>query len=38
MKESEILRKENDKMQAKVESQLDDINKQINDILKAMKG
>lgn len=38
MKESERLRKENDKMQAKVEKQLDDINGEIQDILKKMKG
>lgn len=38
MQESEKLRKENDKLQAKVEGQLDDINKRINEILQAMKG
>lgn len=38
MKESEKLRKENDQLQAKVEGQLDDINKRINEILQAMKG
>lgn len=38
MQESEKLRKENDKLQAKVEGQLDDINKRINEILEAMKG
>ena len=38
MKESKILRKENDKLQQKVENQLEGINKQIEDILKAMRG
>ena len=38
MKESTILRKENDRLQRQVEGQLDDINKQIKDILKTMRG
>ena len=38
MKESTILRKENDQLQKQVEGQLDDINKQIKDILKTMRG
>lgn len=38
MKESTILRKENDRLQKQVEGQLDDINKQIKDILKTMRG
>lgn len=38
MKESERLRKENDKLQAKVEKQLGDINGEIQDILKRMRG
>lgn len=38
MQESEKLRKENDKLQAKVEGQLDDINQRIKEILEAMKG
>lgn len=38
MKESERLRKENDKLQAKVEGQLTDINKEIQEIIKRMKG
>lgn len=38
MKESAILRKENDRLQKQVEGQLDDINKQIKDILKTMRG
>lgn len=38
MKESSILRKENDRLQKQVEGQLDDINKQIKDILTAMRG
>ena len=38
MQESEKLRKENDKLQAKVEGQLDDINQRIKEILQAMKG
>lgn len=38
MKESERLRKENDKLQAKVEGQLTDINKQIREIINRMKG
>ena len=38
MKESERLRKENDQLQKKVEGQLSEINKTIDDILKRMKG
>ena len=38
MTESERLRKENDKLQAKVEQQLQDINNEIADLLKRMKG
>lgn len=38
MKESEKLRIENDKLQRQVEGQLDDINKQIKDILKNIRG
>ena len=36
MKESERLRKENDRLQAKVEGQLSDINKEIKDIIARM--
>lgn len=38
MKESERLRKENDKLQAQVEQQLQDINKEINECIKRMRG
>lgn len=38
MSESTILRKENDRLQKQVEGQLDDINKQIQGILKTMRG
>lgn len=38
MKESEKLRAENDKLQAKVEQQLVSINSEIQDILKRMRG
>ena len=38
MKESERLRIENDKLQRQLEGQLNDINKQIKDILKNMRG
>ena len=38
MKESERLRIENDKLQKQLEGQLNDINKQIKDILKNMRG
>lgn len=38
MKESERLRAENDKLQAKVEQQLKDINAEMSDILKRMRG
>lgn len=38
MTESERLRKENDKLQKKVEQQLQDINNEIADLLKRMKG
>lgn len=38
MKESTILRKENDRLQKQVEGQLDDINNKIKDILKTMRG
>lgn len=38
MKESERLRLENDKLQAKVEQQLKDINVEMDDILKRMRG
>lgn len=38
MKESERLRKENDKLQRQVEKQLGDINGEIQDILKRMRG
>lgn len=38
MKESERLRKENDLLQKKVENQLDDINKQIQSMIKTMRG
>lgn len=37
MKESERLRKENDKLQKQVENQLSDINKTIQGILKDMR-
>ena len=33
-----LLRKENDKLQAQLEQQLDDINKEIKDILARMRG
>ena len=38
MKESEKLRAENDKLQAKVEGQLNDINKELAEMLKRMRG
>ena len=38
MKESERLRAENDKLQKKLENQLDDINSTIQDMIKKMRG
>lgn len=38
MKESERLRRENDKLQANIEKQLGGINNEIQDILKRMRG
>lgn len=38
MKESEILKQENNLLQQKVEQQLTDINNQIAEIIKIMKS
>lgn len=38
MKESERLRQENDKLQAQIEQQLRDINKQLDENIKLMQG
>lgn len=38
MKESERLRKENDELQAKIEQQLRDINKVLQENIDSMKG
>lgn len=38
MKESERLRQENDKLQAQIEQQLRDINKTLEENIKAMQG
>ena len=38
MKESERLRQENDKLQAQIEQQLRDINKMLEENIKAMQG
>lgn len=38
MTESEQLRKENDALQAKIEQQLRDINKTLEENIKLMKG
>lgn len=38
MKESEKLRQENDQLQRKIEQQLAGINKDINDMIKKMRG
>ena len=38
MTESERLRKENDELQAKIEQQLRDINKELQDNINRMKG
>ena len=38
MKESERLRKENDLLQKQIEGQLTDINSEIGEMIKAMRG
>lgn len=38
MKESERLRKENDKLQSQIEQQLQDINNLINESINKMRG
>lgn len=38
MKESEKLHQENDQLQKKIEQQLANINKDINEMIKKMRG
>lgn len=38
MKESERLRKENDLLQKQIEGQLTDINREISEMIKTMRG
>lgn len=38
MKESERLRKENDLLQRQIEGQLNDINREISEMIKTMRG
>lgn len=38
MKESERLRKENDLLQRQIEGQLTDINREISEMIKTMRG